>query len=151
MDFSDVYYESIYTVLVLDEDLGKYNTPEKMSEAGITVGVQTATVQENIANEIENINIVSLAKTPDLVLQLKSGLIDAILTENTVADLYELENEELASDPDGDFEGESGASIAVKKGDQELLEVINKVINNLKEEGKIDQFYEEALMEATGE
>lgn len=151
MDFSDVYFESTYTVLVKDEDIGMFNTPAKLTEAGARVGVQTATVQEGMAQEIEGIEIVSIAKTPDLVSQLKSGYIDAILTENTVADMYSAENEDLASDPDGKFEGDAGACIAVPKGESELLAEINKTIQKLKDEGKLEDFYQQGIEQAISE
>ena len=145
MDFSDVYFESSYTVLVKKDDLGKFNEPEKLTAENARIGVQTATVQEGMANDIEGVEVISIAKTPDLVSQLKSGYIDAILTENTVADMYAAENEDLVSDPDGKFVGEAGAVIAVPKGQGELLAEINKTIQKLKAEGKLDEFYQQGI------
>lgn len=145
MDFSDVYFESSYTVLVKKDDLGKFNEPEKLTAENARIGVQTATVQEGMANDIEGVEVISIAKTPDLVSQLKSGYIDAILTENTVADMYAAENEDLVSDPDGKFVGEAGAVISVPKGQGELLAEINKTIQKLKAEGKLDEFYQQGI------
>ncbi len=150
MDFSQQYFETKYVSLVNAQDAGLYNTPEKISEANVRVGVQTGTVQENIANEIEGATVVSLAKTPDLILQLKSGLVDVLILENVVADLYAVENEDLHSDTDAEFESAAGASVAVRKGEEELLEVINTVIDRLKEEGKIEEMYEQSLEQASG-
>lgn len=150
MDFSDQYFETKYVSLVVNEDAGLYDSPEKISEANARIGVQTGTIQESIANEIEGATIVSLAKTPDLILQLKSGLVDVLILENVVADLYAVENEDLHSDSDAEFESASGAAVAVQKGETELLELINDVIARLKEEGKIEEMYEEALEQAAG-
>ena len=67
-----------------------------------------------------------------------------------MADLYAVENEDLHSDTDAEFESAAGASVAVRKGEEELLEVINTVINRLKEEGKIEEMYEQSLEQASG-
>lgn len=146
MDFSDIYYTSQYTTLVKAGDEGKYCSPEKMTEAKARVGVQTATVQEALAETIEGIEIISIAKTPDLVSQLKSGYIDAMLTEQSVADLYAAQNEDLASDQEPEFEKSGlGAAIAVQKGQVELVEEINKTIKRLQDEGLMEEFYQKAL------
>lgn len=147
MDFSDVYYESNYTVIVKKGDTDKFNTKEKLEKEQATVGVQTATVQEGIAKEIDGIKITSLPKTPDLILQLKSGMLDCIITENTVADLYAAQNDDLESDKNGNFSGESGACIAAQKGQDELLKEVNKTIERLKDEEKIEEFYNLAIDE----
>lgn len=144
MDFSDVYFESYYTVLVKKEDIGKYTTQEALK--GATIGVQTATVQEELANAVADATIVSLPKTPDLVLQLKSGMIDAIITENTVADTYAAENEDLAAEPDLEFEGASGgAAVAMKNDEPELQAQINSTLKRLMDSGDIEKFYNEAI------
>ena len=49
-----------------------------------------------------------------------------------------------------EFESASGASVAVRKGEEELLEIINTVIERLKEEGKIEEMYEQSLEQASG-
>ncbi len=144
MDFSDIYFESYYTVLVKKENIGKYTTQESLE--GTTIGVQTATVQEELANAVKDATIVSLPKTPDLVLQLKSGMIDAIITENTVADTYAAENEDLGAEPDLEFEGASGgAAVAFKDGEVEMKEQINSTLKRLIDSGQIEKFYQEAI------
>lgn len=145
MDFSDIYFESSHSILVRKEDVGKYSNPEKLTAENARVGVQTATIQEEAVSDIEGIEIISLASVPDLVSQLKSGYIDAMLLENTVADMYAAANDDLAPDHSGEFPGESGIAVAVPKGQEDLLAEINKTIQKLKENGKIDEFYEKGI------
>ncbi|SPY36230.1 Uncharacterised protein [Peptoniphilus harei] len=61
----------------------------------LTIGVQTATSQEDIGKNLGIKKLVSLPKTPDLVAQLDKGLIDGIIVEKCVGDNYELSNENL--------------------------------------------------------
>ena len=68
-----------------------------------------------------------------------------MLLENTVADMYAAANDDLAPDHSGEFPGESGIAVAVPKGQEDLLAEINKTIQKLKENGKIDEFYEKGI------
>lgn len=145
MDFSDIYFESSHSILVKKDDVGKYSNPEKLSAEKARVGVQTATIQEEAVSGIEGIEIVSITSVPDLVSQLKSGYIDAMLLENTVADMYAAANDDLAPDHSGEFPGESGIAVAIPKGNEDLVAEINKTIQKLKAEGKIEEFYQKGI------
>ena len=77
IDFSDVYIDAEQKVLVRKEDVGKYKTLEDIK--GKKIGAQKATTQEKLANsEIENAQVVSLDKVPDLILELQNKKIEGI-------------------------------------------------------------------------
>lgn len=144
MDFSKIYYDPKNYLLVNKKDHGKYTSEDSVKN--LTIGVQTATSQEDIAKNLGIKNIVSLPKTPDLIAQLDSGLIDGIIVEKCVGDNYELSNENLKVEDSFYFESElDGTAIGLNKNDKELLEAVNKTLDRLEKEGKLEDFYNEAL------
>ena len=144
MAFSEVYYEPKNYLLVNKENLGKYTSEDSVKN--LTIGVQTATSQEDIGKNLGIKNLVSLAKTPDLIAQLDKGLIDGIIVEKCVGDNYELSNENLKLEDSFFFEADlEGTAIGLNKKDTELLDQVNKTLTRLEEEGKIEKYYKEAL------
>lgn len=144
MDFSDVYYKASHTILVKAENADQYKTVDDLK--GKTIGAQIGTVQESVAKEeIEGANVKSLPKVTDLVLELKTGMLDAIILEIPVAESYAKQNDDLVAQTDVVFEKIEGGSTVVTANDQpELMAEINKIIAQLLEEGKIDQFVADA-------
>lgn len=147
MDFSDIYFESSYCILVREADKDQYKTEEDLN--GKSIGVQTGTVQEGFVTEnVEAGNVVSLGKVTDLVMQLQSNMIDAIVVEVPVADSYAKNNEGIVAVPEVDFSDfgiEGGSVVVAGKGQEELIEAVNEVIAKLQSEGKFEQWYAEAV------
>lgn len=144
MAFSKVYYEPKNYLLVNKKDLGKYTSENSLKD--LTIGVQTATSQEDIGKNLQIKKLVSLPKTPDLVAQLDVGLIDGIIVEKCVGDNYELSNKNLKIEDSFFFDADlDGTAIGLNKNDTELLEAVNKTLNRLEKEGKLDKYYDEAL------
>lgn len=139
MDFSDVYYKASHTVLVKAENIDKIKTKDDLK--GKVIGAQTGTVQEGVAKEIEGATVKSLGKVTDLILELKTGKIDAVMLEVPVASSYEKQNADLAIPTDIIFEKVEGGSCIITANDEtELMAEVNKVIAELLETGKIDEF-----------
>lgn len=144
IDFSDIYYEPKNYLLVKKDDIDKYKSEDDIKD--LSIGAQTATIQENIAKDLNIKNIVSLPKTPDLVMQLEKGLIDGIIVEEAVGKNYEYSNENLKVETSFDFESsDPGTAVGVKKGEKELVDSINKTIKRLKDSKKLDEYFEESL------
>jgi polar amino acid transport system substrate-binding protein len=72
---------------------------------------------------------------------LASGKIDAVIADNLPAIIIVNNMEGLKIAPSITYEEEQYA-IAVKKGETELLDAINKVIDELIVSGKIDTYVE---------
>ncbi len=152
VDFSEIYYMAEQTLLIRAEDKDKYTGIEALT--GLKVGAQKSTIQEDMVTEqIKDAQVVGLAKIPDLVLQLKTGKVEAVAVENTVADSYAKANSDLtvATFQFEVPEEEKGAAVAVKKGSDDLVAELNKILTGLKSEGKIDQFVIDANELVEGE
>ena len=147
MDFSDIYFKSTYTVLINKNSVEDYKSLEDLN--GKMIGAQLGTVQEEMANsQIQDAQVVALAKITDLVLQLKTGLIDAIVVEVPVADSYAKQNDDIVTVPEIDFSDsgmEGGSVVVAANGETELLAEINKVIADLQAQGKFEEWYTEAV------
>lgn len=144
VDFSDLYYLAEQAVLVKKDQAAQFKTLDDLK--GKKVGVQKSSIQEGIAQEIEGAKLTSLAKIPELILELTSGRSDAIILEKPVADQYvKTQTDLVVSDAKiVQSEDEAGAAIAIKKGNQALVDSANATIKRLKDGGDIDRFVVEA-------
>ncbi|MEA4827292.1 MAG: ABC transporter substrate-binding protein [Clostridium sp.] len=143
VDFSKIYLKADQSVIVRAEDKEKFNTLESL--AAVKVGAQTSSIQEKIAKEqIKAKKVTSLGKVTELILSLKTKKVDAIVIEYPVAKAYVAQEKGLAlsdvkvQDPDG------GSAVGVQKGSKDLVEVVNKTIDRLLSEDKINKFIDAA-------
>lgn len=143
MDFSDIYYTAQHGVLVNKKDLDKYKSAEDLKS--VRVGAQMGSTQADIVKKkIKAEKPTLLANVNNLILELKSGKIDALVTEKPVAEMAIKNNNELALSKI-EFKDETGGNaVAVKKGEKELVEQVNKTIKRLKDSGDLDKFIVDA-------
>lgn len=151
VDFSDIYYNSQHGILVRTEDADKYKTFADLE--GAKVGAQLGSTQEQIAKaEIPNADLQLLANVNNLILELKSGKVDAIVMEKPVAEMAVKNNPDLTVGEPTYEEKTGGNAVGVAKNNPELLAKINEVINELNESGKMDDYILKAneLAESAG-
>jgi ABC-type amino acid transport substrate-binding protein len=148
VDFSKSYYteESVQQVILVHKDnLALYDTLAKINVAGVRVGAQSGSIQAEFASVFTpNATAKLITDLNELLNNLNNNQIDALFTEGTVADTHI-----NGSFPDfvkieiDSLEGYEGNAVAVQKGDTELLELINDVIDELIAQGKISEWLEE--------
>jgi len=136
MDFSDDYVNST-EVVVVNKDAGTVASIDDLADK--IVGVQ----QGNIADFYVEANIVTkemkrYTKFAQAAEDLKNNKIDCIVMDQYPAEELVAANPELII-LDGSLFQDKYA-IAVKKGNTELLDEINTVIQQLKDDGKIEEF-----------
>lgn len=143
VDFSEIYYKANHGVLVKKEDLNKYKSIDDLKN--INLGAQIGSTQADIIkNTIKGEKVKLLSNVNNLILELKAGKIDALVVEKPVGEMAMSNNSDIVLS-DISFEDETGGNaVAVKKGQKELVEQVNKTINKLKESGNIDKFIIEA-------
>ena len=143
MDFSEVYYKSKNALVIKADSDNKFATIEDL--AGKTVGVQIGTMQEEMSKEkFTQSTSKSLAKVTDLILELQTGLIDAVLLELPVAQSYVAQNPDLKMGELIIEEENGGTCVITANGETELMVEINKVIKELIETDQINVFVKEA-------
>ncbi|ACD21798.1 transporter substrate-binding domain-containing protein [Clostridium botulinum] len=142
-DFSDIYYTAQHGVIVRKGEEGKIKSIDDLKDKKI--GVQKGSIQERLANEkIPDAQKKALGKVTDLVLDLKNNKVDAILVELPVAEFNCEKNSDIALTNVILEDSEGGSAIAMSKGSDDLKSEINKTIQKLKDEGKVDKFVIEA-------
>ncbi len=138
MDFSVDYVNSTEVVVTLKEN-AKVASVDDLNDK--VIGVQQGNIADIYVSNPDNVaakEVKRYKKFAQASEDLKNGKIDCI-----VMDLYPAEELVGANDSLVILDGvlfEDKYAIAVKKGNQELLDQINEVINQLIEEGKIEEF-----------
>lgn len=139
VDFSKIYYEASHTVLVHKDNSSKYQTIDDLNVA-VKIGAQLGSVQADLVDEnFSKANKVLLQDLSDLVMQLSDKKLDAVVLERPVAESYLKRFTSLVLK---DFEignPEDGSAVAVRKNNQELLNLVNGVIDDLVLTGKMDE------------
>lgn len=143
-DFSDSYYTSENVVIVKKDQVETYTSAASL--ANQSVGAQKGSVQENVVkDQLSDSSLVSLASNGEMINELKSGQLQAVVLEKAIAEGYVAQNDDLAL---ASFELASTDSdsyaVAVRKGSDDLISEINAVIAEVKSSGKFDQWLEEA-------
>lgn len=149
VDFSIVYYDSRQTMLVKTENAGTLNTVEAFS--GKTLGVQKATIQEELAKTIfTSSEAKSIDKIPNLIMELKTDKVDGLILAEPVAKQYAAANPDLSVNG-VDLGSEGGSAIAIEKGSQDYLDAINASIQSLLDSGEMDKIISDAMLLSEGE
>ena len=114
---------------------------------GKIIGIQKDTIQEDMArSHIEGASFVVRETIEELIINLKKGLVDALILEKPVAESYARIDKAFGLVECKKFIDKLGSAIAVKKGNSDLLKEVNRILKKLKEEKKIDEFVENAKM-----
>ena len=144
MDFSDLYYKGKQVFISVKDKADQFKTLKDANDKDYTVGVQTGSVDVDIANEnTPDADIVSLPKATDLVTELLTGKMDGAFMEIDVAKNYQKNYPDLEILFDAQYEGE-GCAVGVSKGNEALLKAVNEAIADAQEDGSIEKFAAEA-------
>ena len=144
MDFSDAYYESqLYVVVAEDNNDIKRNedlTPDMKvaAQTGTTGAEKVKTLKKE--GKIKEAVIVDGLDTA--MMQLINGDVSAVINDKPVNEAY------MKKKPDkvkmvGKALNAENYGFAVAKGNDELLEKINKGLANIKEDGTYDKLVDE--------
>lgn len=132
------------TVLVAKGQGANYTAAEDFS--GLQIGAQNGSLQYNLVSEQlpEDVEIVPVGSLNDGVLMLETGKIDALASDLSNAELL-LESHDGIETTDFMFEYSSEGNVAaVKKGETELIEAVNEIIDEVNELGLYEQWKDEA-------
>ena len=145
VDFSDIYHESKHFVVINKANEGKITKEADLKNKKI--GVQMGSTQEALVKEtFKDADIQSLPAIPELMLMLENNKVDAVVTEDAVSENYVSNNaEKLALSGIEYDDGETGVAVAMRKDNEELKNKINETIARLKKEGKIEEYYLNAI------
>lgn len=141
MDFSAPYFDAQQLIAVKETSkVAKFADLKKLK-----VGVQTGTTGDEAVTKLlgkTSTNIKRFESTPLALKELEAGGVDAVVADNGVVIHY------VANNPGGKFKTVADKEfvpeqygIALKKGNTELLEKINKGLADIKADGTYDAIF----------
>lgn len=139
-DFTDNYYNPPQVMIINKKNEGTFTSLATLKDKN--VGAQKGSIQEDIVKtQIKDAKLVSIEKVPNMVVEVNSGSLDAMVVEKTIAESYVQQNPELMiADIDLEPSADEAFAIALPKGSDELQTELNKIIKKLSDEGKIDEY-----------
>ncbi|MBA0016468.1 MAG: transporter substrate-binding domain-containing protein [Pseudolactococcus laudensis] len=140
-DFSTSYYTAQNVMIVQKSQADAYQNLAAFD--GKKVAAQKGTVQENIVkDQVKGANLVSLTKNGQMINELKNGTVSGVVFEEPIAKAYVAANPDLAIVTNIKFDSSKSDSyaIAMPKDSGNLKKEIDKVITQLKADGKIEEF-----------
>ncbi|KAF1296822.1 amino acid ABC transporter substrate-binding protein [Enterococcus sp. JM4C] len=144
-DFSMNYYNPPQKVMINKKNADLYTSIDSLKQK--KVGAQKGSIQENVVKEqLGDAQIVSVAKVPNLVIELNQGSIDALVVEETIGAAYIAQNEDLMfADIDLVSNEDEAYAIALPKGSTELKTEIDKILEGLTKDGTIEEYVQKNI------
>ena len=141
VDFTETYVHTSQAIIVnTDSDAIKSSADLEGKTIGVQLGTTGDTYAGDVTDKVERYN-----KGFEAAMALSQGKIDAVVIDESVAKALAEGTENLAV-LDEPFTEEDYA-IAVKKGNQELVDELNKAINELKEDGTLQSIVDKYIAE----
>ncbi|HEW1153255.1 TPA: transporter substrate-binding domain-containing protein [Streptococcus pneumoniae] len=145
LEISSMSFDNVLTSLQTGKaDVEKYKDLTNLESANIAA--QKGTVPESMVKEqLPKVQLTSLTNMGEAVNELQAGKIDAVHMDEPVALSYAAKNAGLAvatvslKMKDGDAN-----AVALRKNSDDLKEVVDKVIQKLKDEGTYQSYLEKA-------
>jgi putative lysine transport system substrate-binding protein len=142
VDFTDTYY--VADIVACTMKGNEFENAKSLNDlTGATVTSQIATIwYSTIEDQLQNADIqAALDSVPTTITSLTSGKVDVIVVDKPTALAAQMANPDMVilDLTDGDFDTSSEDTdfgIAVKKGNSELVEELNKVVSKLTDEKK---------------
>lgn len=132
----------VHRIIIRKSDKDKYKTKEDFN--GLILGAQTASIQKEMADEIEGVEVRELPLINNLIMELKTEKIDGLVMSNEPSISYTQTNDDLIIVEGIELQhSSSGNCVALKTGNDNLTEYINPIIDELVEKGLVQQWKEE--------
>lgn len=143
-DFSDTYYTSENVVIVKKDQLANLTSVDSLAKQ--SVGAQKGSVQESVVkDQIPDASLVSLTSNGEMINELKSGQLQAVVLEKAIAEGYIAQNDDLTLASFNLTTSDTDAyAVAARKGSDDLIKEINSLITEIKSSGQFDQWLEQA-------
>lgn len=134
---------AIHKIIIRTEDNDKYKSLGDFNN--VNIGAQTASIQKEMADDIEGAVVRELPLINNLILELKTKKIDALVMSSEAASSYAENNDDIMVIDAIDLKYDStGACIALKPGNDELTGYLNEIIDELIEKDLVEKWKAEA-------
>lgn len=137
VDFSNTYANATQYIIVQE---GNADIASVDDLTGKTVGVQLGTTGDIYMEDIDA-EVKQYKSGLEASMDLMNGKLDAVVLDKMPAENIVAANDGLTLVDSSAF-GDEFYALAVAKGQEDLLEVINKVVDELYENGTVDEWTE---------
>ena len=142
VDFSTPYYVPKFAIIYRRDNEVKTIKDLNNSIIGVQLGSTMETFLKNQIGRVENLDIISLKKTPIMIQELKLSRLDGVLVEEAQAKAF------VEKDLDLSFSiidsNEPGYSIALAKNSN-LTQKVNDALMKLQDSGELDKLHKKWL------
>lgn len=144
VDFTDPYFNAGLIVAVKSDN----NSIKGFEDLkGKRVAAQVGTIGADACNKLKAEDSSTVVKifdgVPEAFMELEKGGIDAVVNDMLVTREYlEKEGQGKIKTVGEVFSEDDQYGIAVKKGNQELLDMLNEGLKKIKENGEYDKIYQ---------
>jgi len=149
VDFTIPYYNSGDAVLIKRGSSINLETVEDV--AAYRVGVQTGTIHEEwvrdnlvVTGKMDAAGLIAFPRADQAVMDLENGQVDVVIMDLAAAKKY-MNVKEVEKVMELDLSGGDPA-VAVKEGARDLQKALNRIIEDLKKEGFIDQLEQDYIL-----
>ena len=146
-EFSEPYYEINQSLLVRKDDAAAVKDLPDLK--GKVVGVQSETTGQEFAEsqaQSAGYTVKEFTGADELITALRSGQVDGVVQDFPVNAYFAKKGGELALAKKFEGEGEEYGFV-IRKGNTELVSVINEALEHLRDEGTFDKILSRYIAE----
>ncbi|MBR3663634.1 MAG: transporter substrate-binding domain-containing protein [Desulfovibrio sp.] len=143
MDMSEGYLVNGKTILCRKKEIKKYQNLAAINKPSVRVMVNPGGLNEKFARDkLPHATIIVYPKNEEIPAQIAAGKADVMITEITEAPYYVERDTRLAAPllTQPFTHGEIG--VLMRRGQTDLLEVVNTVIQEMKKNGSLRKLHE---------
>ena len=138
VSFSEPYYTSGLIVMV-NKDNKEVKSIKDLE--GKRIAVQIGTTGEKKARTVKDAKVTAFNTNTEAAMEMKNKGVDAIINDSPVVGYYLAQGGNATAMTVGEIMEAEQYGLAVKKGNDQLLAVVNKAIAELKKSGEYDTIY----------
>lgn len=144
VDFTDPYFNAGLIIAVRNDNTAINGTEDlKGKKLGAQTGTIGASYCDKVKAEDPSTQVKLFKDIGEAFMELKKGGVDAVVNDHPVTLNYILTTEDANIKMVGDvFSADDKYGIAVKKGNKELLNMLNEGLAKIKENGTYDKIYQ---------
>ncbi len=147
VDFSEVYYQGIQTLLTTKDNVGKFNSFNDVKN--YKIGLQLSSLQDRLMTTlIPDGKFTKIESMTTLLLSLKSKQIDGIVTTKVVCQMAIAANPEFVIAEKVTIDDSSlnspGVAVAFRKGSASLKAQIDGTVKRLNQSGQMQRYVDDA-------
>lgn len=143
IDFSDVYFMAGQSLLVKKDS--KINGLADLTKGSKVVTAKGSTSTTNIREKAPDAQVLEFENYAEAFTALKAGQGDALTTDNAL--LYGMAKQDPNYRVVSETFTEEPYGIGMRKGEDELVKLVNSVIKEMKDNGEYDKLYEKWIGE----